>query len=540
MPNRNLFSTQHKSVKQHDTRNNAGGRAYKVSDEHALAQMVFTGTFNNTFYVDAKQQLDKFIELANNVSPEFLAKVAVLGRQEGFMKDAPAAAMSVLSNRDTDLVKLAWPKAIHNVRMLRTFVQIHLSGACGRKGLGVVLRNLIRNQLEEMTAGNIFKNSIGNDPSMYDLIRLSHPRGHLSKEHDAMYAYIVNQNRDKKKQREINYENLPGIVKHYESYKKGETKNIPRLPFQFLDSLGLDTKGWTYIAETCTWQTLRMNLNTLKRHGVMDDRGAVKMIAQRLSDEELVSKAMVFPFQLLTTWKAMHDMPNEIIVAVQQAMEHATSNIPKFDCDNVYIMVDTSGSMQQPAITEWDKRKQQDQYGRLAVRRRVQPNVARPSCCEVAALFASAILRRNPTATVIPFDTEVRHVNINPMDSIMTNANKLSLHGGGTNCAAALAHLNDKRATGDLVIYLSDYESWCSSRGYSNGTPMANEWDKFKRRNKQAKLVCIDITPNDTTQVQDNKDILSVGGFNDKVFNVIESFRLGVGHWVDYIKNADL
>lgn len=535
MPNRNLFSTQNKRVKKHDTRNEAGGRAYKLSDEQALAQMVFTGTFNNTFYVNAEQQLDKFVELANKVSPEFLAKVAVLGRTEGFMKDAPAAAISVLSNRDTDLVKKAWSGAIGNVRMLRTFVQIHRSGACGRKGLGVVLRDLIRKQLEEMSATNLFKNSIGNNPSMYDLIRLSHPRGHLDKQHDAVYAHIINQNREKKV--EYNYDDLPGIVKHYESYKKDHSVKIPDLPFQFLDSLGLDKAGWTHIAETCTWQTLRMNLNTLKRHGVMEDSGVVKMIAQRLSDPELVAGAMVFPFQLLTTWKAMNDMPNAIIVAIQQAMEHATANVPVFDCDGIYIMVDTSGSMQSPAI---DNINEHVSSGLRRAKQRNNESV-RPSCCEVAALVASAILRRNPTATIIPFDTQVRHVKINPMDSILTNTKKLSLNGGGTDCSSALRYINDKNAKGDLVIYLSDYESWTSgSRGYYSGTPMANEWQSFKRRNKQAKLVCIDITPYTTTQVKYPGDTLNVGGFNDKVFNVINSFLRGAGHWVDYIKKIEL
>ena len=52
----------------------------------------------------------------------------------------------------------------------------------------------------------------------------------------------------------------------------------------------------------------------------------------------------------------------------------------------------------------------------------------------------------------------------NPRDSIMTNAKTLaSFGGGGTNCSAALEYVNRKAGKGDLVIYVSDNESWVDS-----------------------------------------------------------------------------
>ena len=41
-----------------NTNNEAGGRAYAFSPEHALAQYAVTGTMHNTFYASAEQQLD--------------------------------------------------------------------------------------------------------------------------------------------------------------------------------------------------------------------------------------------------------------------------------------------------------------------------------------------------------------------------------------------------------------------------------------------------------------------------------------------------
>jgi 60 kDa SS-A/Ro ribonucleoprotein len=59
------------------------------------------------------------------------------------------------------------------------------------------------------------------------------------------------------------------------------------------------------------------------------------------------------------------------------------------------------------------------------------------------------------------------------------------------------------------------------------------EWNKFKLRNPKAKLVCIDVTPNTTTQAHSRNDVLNIGGFSDSVFDVIYKF-------MEYGNDADL
>ena len=60
---------------QASTKNEAGGRAYAFSSEHALAQYAVTGTVHNTFYATAEKQLEAILELADQVSPEFVASM---------------------------------------------------------------------------------------------------------------------------------------------------------------------------------------------------------------------------------------------------------------------------------------------------------------------------------------------------------------------------------------------------------------------------------------------------------------------------------
>ena len=278
----------------------------------------------------------------------------------------------------------------------------------------------------------------------------------------------------------------------------------------------------------------RMNLNTFARHGVFEDKNVSKMIADRLRDREQVLNARAFPYQLMMAWKATENreqVPFEVRDALQDAMAIAIDNVPVIK-GQVYICVDTSGSMSS-SITGW---------------RSVATSYVR--CVDVASLFASCILRKNPDAVVLPFDTRIHQVKLNPRDTVITNAEKLArFGGGGTDCGCALAHINKSGRTGDAVIYVSDCESWVDSCGYfglgqyKQSTGMATEWKTFKNRNKNARLVCIDLTPNPVSQVKEQEDTLLVGGFGDQCFDVIASFieyGTSKSHWVGEIETISL
>ena len=164
-------------------------------------------------------------------------------------------------------------------------------------------------------------------------------------------------------------------------------------------------------------------------------------------------------------------------------------------------------------------------------------------CIDVAALVSASILRQNPDAEVLPFSTDVEEVRLNSRDSVMSNAEKLAaIGGGGTNCSAPLAWLNKKQAKGDLVVFVSDNESWADSQ-HGRGTETMRQWSVFKRFNPQARLVCIDIQPYSTTQAAESADVLNIGGFSDQVFEVVAAFAeggLGADHWVGVIEQVKL
>ncbi|MET0044054.1 MAG: RNA-binding protein, partial [Candidatus Thiodiazotropha sp. 6PLUC3] len=114
--------------------------------------------------------------------------------------------------------------------------------------------------------------------------------------------------------------------------------------------------------------------------------------------------------------------------------------------------------------------------------------------------------------------------------------------GGGTNCSAPLKWLNKRQQRADLVLLVSDNESWVDS-SRRGSTAVMQEWAKFRRRNPAARLVCLDIQPYVTTQAPEREDVLNIGGFSDAVFTLIDQFARGkmqAGHWVSVIESQQL
>ena len=513
MANRSLFqSLRGALLPRTDTANDAAAPAYDLGPQAALAQLAATGCLSHTFYATAETQLDRVLELAREVDVDFLARTALYARRRGFMKDMPALLCAVLATHDLDRLTEVFPQVIDNGRMLRTFVQILRSGVTGRKSLGSAPKRLILQWLERADVRKLLQASIGNAPSLADIVKMVHPRP-ADPAREAFYAWLIG--------KPWSADALPDSLQAYETWKQSRTGDIPDVPFQMLTALDLGTAEWSAIADNASWQTTRMNLNTFSRHGVFRDQARVVKIAARLADPETIRKARVFPYQLMTAYhNCASDVPAEIREALQDAMEIATANVPALT-GSVVVCPDVSGSMASPVTGH--------QRGASSAVR----------CVDVAALVTAALLRKNQGVRVLPFEVGVVDVRLNLRDSVMTNAAALAkIGGGGTNCSAPLAKLNAEKASPDLVIFVSDNESWADPK-VGCGTAMLKEWETLRQRNPKARLVCIDLVPNTTTQALNRVDILNIGGFSDTVFDLLASFASGADdtdHWIREIQ----
>ena len=518
MANTILFQSIKNRLIKTDTYNEAGGIAYTLTPKQQLAQLAATGCLNNTYYADAQSQLDQVLKLAESLDAEYIAKTAVYARQKGFMKDMPALLLAVLAQKDVNMLARVFDQVVDNGKMLRNFAQIIRSGAVGRKSFGNRPKKLMQTWLLTATEKQLLNAAVGNSPSLADVVKMVHPKPREAWR-AAWFAWLIGKPYDR--------EALPPITRAFEDYKQSREGELPNVPFQMLTALDLNSGDWAEIARNGSWQQVRQNLNTFLRHEVFAKSKNIKMVAEKLRDETAIARARVLPYQLLTAYQATsNQMPSEIREALQDAMEVAVQNVPAIQ-GKVVVCPDVSGSMHS-SVTGY--------RGSATSKTR---------CIDIAALVSAAMLRTNPQARVIPFEQITVNVQLNPRDSIMTNAEKLAnIGGGGTACSAPLAMLNREKADVDLVVIVSDNESWADdSQGWGATTSLMKEWDILKRRCPEAKLVCLDIQPYTKAQARNRQDILNIGGFSDQVFSLIGSFAkrgMGTDFWVEEIEKTPL
>ena len=514
MANKNLFQSFPGKLCSADAVNPAGGKAFRFTPKHELAQYAVTGCLNGTYYAGAEAQLERVLELASAVGPEFAAKVAVYSRERGYMKDMPALLCAALSVLDGEKLKAVFPRVCDDGKMVRNFVQILRSGVVGRKSLGTLPKRLVQRWLESRSDEQLLRSAVGQSPSLSDLVKMVHPRpGNAGR--SAFYGWLLGRGYDAAV--------LPRCVRDFEAYKNGETTEVPDVPFQMLTSLALGRREWTAIALRAPWQMTRMNLNTFARHEVFLDRRVARTVAERLREPSKVRRARAFPYQLMVAYaQADESVPDEVREALRDAMEIALENVPSV-AGRVVVCPDVSGSMHTP-VTGYRKGA-----------------TTRVRCLDVAALVAAALARKNRNAEVLPFSDDVVPVVLDPEASVSVNAGVLAgLPSGGTNCSAPLKWLNRRGAMADLVVMVSDNMSWVDAAGGGRSTATMAEWELFRRRNRNARLVCLDIQPMGSTQAKEREDVLNVGGFSDAVFEILATFakgELNADHWVGVIES---
>jgi 60 kDa SS-A/Ro ribonucleoprotein len=550
MANKKLFQSLSGGRRKVDAINEAGGVAYRLEARHALAQLAATGTFEDTFYGSAESQLEQMLNLIGKIEDDrYLAELSIYSRKSMCMKDMPAALVVALAGRNPELMHQVFDRVVDSGKVLRSVFQMVRSGKIAgrdgavRRGLSGSMQRAFQRWLHEASVVKLLNASIGNDPTLRDILRMARPTP-KDNQRRALFGWLAG--REVERWSPAKESDLPLEVHGLLEFRRAESereqlKAMDRLAGVRWDLLADSARGpkvWARIAETMGSQALRMNLNTLMRQGVFeqlstDGVSMIDVVADRLGSKQEVERSRQFPYQYFAAYlHSREKAPKRIQQSLERAVESACGNVPMLKAPLV-IGLDVSGSMGGP----------------VTGRRRIG-STSHMRCVDVAALFAAAILRSNPGSVVIPFDTQAYRGDWRASQSIMKLADELAkFGGGGTNCAlpveAALAWHGRNRFAG--VVIVSDNESWVGSE-CDGETGLIHAWNAFAARQRQLfgeeahpKMVCIDLQPNTTTQACDRMDIMNVGGFSDAVFSTVGQF-FGVTpmHWVDEVEAIDL
>lgn len=511
MANQQLFAST-RGLAPATVRNAAGGSAYALTPQQALAQIALTGTLRPTFYAGAELQLAQLLEAAAACTPTYVAQTAIYARRHGHMKDVPAVLLGWLATADGALFERVFAEVVDNGRMLRNLVQVLRSGALGRRSLGTRPKRCVQQWLNAASDAQLVQAMVGQSPSLADVIKMVHPKA-PNAARAALYGWLIGKPAD--------VSQLPAAVQDLLRFRADPTAPVPDVPFQLLTAQPLSAAHWSRIAERASWQTLRMNLNTFGRHGVYEDAAQVRKLATRLADPQAIAKARVLPYQLLAAHHAASDVPEPLKAALATAMDQACANVPVLTGE-VVVAVDVSGSMSSP-VTGWQK------GASSAVR-----------CIDVAALIAACLLKVNPSTRVIAFNDSAWAWTPGPavagnrqrregrtLGVLEVAAALAGLLGGGTAVSTPFALLDRQAQAPDVLVLVSDNMSWVDSGPAHAPTETWRLWQRLKQRNRNARLVCIDLQPNTTAQVPERADVLTIGGFTDEVYARIADFVAG-------------
>jgi hypothetical protein len=201
----------------------------------------------------------------------------------------------------------------------------------------------------------------------------------------------------------------------------------------------MDKAAWEAIIPAMGAFALMRNLRNFDVAGVSDD--VAKAVCERLSDPEDIRKARVFPYRLLSAYRAAPSL--RWGHALDKGLDAACSALPKLDGRSL-VLVDTSGSMQ----------------GRVSSKSQVTHE-------DVGALIGVALAMRGNEVDLIGFaDGQFPH-NINKAGSALRQIEAFKAKNGsvghGTRTVEAL-RATYRETIHKRVIIVSDMQAWSYGR----------------------------------------------------------------------------
>ena len=177
MANKNLFSSIKSWLPRTSAVNEAGGRAYALAPKHALAQLAATGCFNGAYYATRRDSARRAQAADRPGRRQRLpGQAGRLRRERAYMKDMPAALVGcALEARHGALAPRVRPRRRQRPRPAhacsRWFARASSAArACRRRCSGRFQR-----WLNDASVGKLLSASIGNDPSLRDVLRMARP-----------------------------------------------------------------------------------------------------------------------------------------------------------------------------------------------------------------------------------------------------------------------------------------------------------------------------------------------------------------------------
>lgn len=436
------------------TTNRAGGQAYSQTNELKLASLLLTSFLKNQFYRSGKESQKEIVDLVAEVDPEFAAKAAIYARNEFGMRSVSHVVAGELAER---VKGQKWAKSFYkNVAFRPDDVTEILSYVNGKpthamsKGLRAALEVFDEYQLGKYKGEN-------KKIKLIDAVNIVHA-------HSDGIAKLAN-----------------GTLKAPETF---ETKLSAAGKKENKDEA--KAEAWKELLENRKIGYLALVRNL--RNIIDQAPELIPTACELLTDEKLISKSKIFPFQLAEAYIQVKDLNREIARHLSRAVDISCKNVPRFD-GNTLVVVDESWSMN-----------------------------GKPE--QIASVFAG-VMCKAMNADLMTFANSARWRSYNPDDSTLTIADNLTFSMGGTNLGSIFPLIGGKQY--DRIFILSDMQTWLDNY---YGTPVKQGFAAYKKVSPEVKLYTFDLAGYGDMQFPE-QNVFCLAGWSDKVFNVIEQLESG-------------
>jgi hypothetical protein len=484
------------------TVNEEGAPAYKLTAKNRLIEQVLGAFWNekNFYGKDVKKSVLADIQTVAKTDPKFILQLAAFARNEIYLRTAPQVLLVEAANIEAckPFVREYTPKIVKRADELSEVVAYQIEKNGGHKGFPNSLKNGLADAFKNFDEYQLNKyDSSKAEVSLGDVVKLVHPTFEGNEEYrKALYNYLTKDEVSESLTKIYALKQLLALDS-IDDPRAAELIKASSVTWETLISkFGSTKETWTLVAPNMGYMALLRNLRNFEEKGVDLDP-----ILERIANPEQVKRSKQLPFRFYSAFKNVKNQ--KVKRAIAQAFEASISNVTL--PGKTAILVDFSGSMQS----------------RLSDKSDIQYN-------EVGAVLGAIAVKKAEESIFIPFATNVKELELNPDDTMMTNINTaLSIQnnlGGGTEAYKAFQHLGDRQV--DRIILISDmqcYNSSGSGRGYWGGSSQVRDvWNDYVKKYPNAYLYSLDVAAYGTSQTAStDKNAVAINGWSDKILDFI-------------------
>lgn len=489
----NIFKKAVVSVKNHE-----GAKAYVMSPENELYSAVVTSGLSNLYYEKADDRMKRIIELMNNCSTEFIAKLAIYTRNQMHLRSISMVLLVELAKRKNSFsLSTVVPRVIQRadeITELLGYYQI------SNKREGLKKLNRLSKQLQkglgetfnEFDEYQFAKYNRKAEITLKDALFLVHPKA-KSEEQQMIFNKIASDTLATPYTWETELSAL-GQIK-FESVAQKE--------------LALRTK-WEELIDSnkLGYMALLRNLRNILEANVSAYH--IDKICNYISNKNAVLKSKQLPFRFLAAYREITVLKNRFVPIIMDALEDAiaisASNIKGFGIQtSVLIACDVSGSMQvaispKSIILLYD-----------------------------IGLVLGMIMKRNCKNVIAGmFGDSWKIINMSNK-SVLNNVQEFYKREGevgyATNGYKVIDDLIIRKEIVDKVMLFTDVQMYDNSL---LGSSLERSWNKYKSIAPNAKMYVFDLAGHGNAPINlKRNDVFLIAGWSDKVFDILDAIENG-------------